>query len=158
MPNQYTPRIPVSERFWAKVDKSGDCWLWTANKNLGYGRFWLHDTITVMAHRWAYEETHGPIPDELEIDHLCRNRACVRPTHLEAVTCVENIHRSLPYRKQWDSCSRGHPYSPENTLVVRNKNRCRICAREAGTNFRAAHPGYWKIYDAVRPSRRRISR
>ena len=74
------------ERFWAKVDKTDDCWLWTANRtNAGYGHFWL-DRRMVLAHRFAYELLIGPIPDGLTLDHLCRVRACVNPAHLEAVT------------------------------------------------------------------------
>lgn len=83
--------IGTHERFWAKVDKSGECWLWTACKlPKGYGRFGLGDRV-VLAHRFAYAETHGPIPDGMHVDHTCHNPSCVRPAHLRAVTPKQNI-------------------------------------------------------------------
>lgn len=87
-------RRPVAERFWEKVDKTGSCWIWTAQLNRhrgGYGMFW--DEKPVWAHRWAYEALVGPIPDGLVLDHLCRTPACVNPTHLEPVTIEENVRR-----------------------------------------------------------------
>ncbi len=81
-------------RFWRKVDKTPACWLWTDTPNHdGYGRFKADRKI--MAHRFAYEEANGPVPEGLELDHLCRNRLCVRPDHLEAVTHTENVRRAL---------------------------------------------------------------
>lgn len=80
--------------FWEKVDKSGECWVWTANTHKGYGNYGSRERRQ-KAHRWAWEFTNGPIPDGLEIDHLCRNRACVRPTHLEPVTHAENVRRAM---------------------------------------------------------------
>jgi hypothetical protein len=94
-------RRPLAERFWEKVDKSapGGCWLWTAaTKSHGYGFVAIAKvegrSILRQAHRVAYELTHGPIPDGLEIDHLCRVRNCVNPAHLEAVTHSENCRRA----------------------------------------------------------------
>jgi hypothetical protein len=85
---------PASVRFWAKVNKTGDCWLWTAGLDKdGYGRFRVSPTRLAKAHRFAYEVSVGPIPDGLEIDHLCFVRSCVRPQHLEAVTHDENLAR-----------------------------------------------------------------
>lgn len=83
------------ERFWSKVDASGDCWEWTAGvNNRGYGYF--HVAVgqsPVGAHRFAYEQLVGPIPDGLVIDHLCRNPPCVNPDHLEPVRFRENLMR-----------------------------------------------------------------
>ena len=75
-------RISVPERFWPKVDKSGDCWLWTGAVNQwGYG-IASSEGRKVMAHRAAWELTHGPIPDGARVRHRCDSRACVRPDHL----------------------------------------------------------------------------
>lgn len=85
-------RTPV-ERFWSKVDKSGDCWLWTAAVNPnGYAQF-SPNRRRVYAHRYAYELACGPIPNDLTVDHLCRVRHCVNPAHLEVVTRGENTRR-----------------------------------------------------------------
>ena len=71
-----------SARFWAKVDRSGECWVWTAALGRdGYGRFGVKKS-TVLAHRVAYVLCEGPIPQGVVLDHLCHNRACVRPAHL----------------------------------------------------------------------------
>jgi len=81
-------------RFWSKVDAEGDCWEWTgARSDKGYGHMRRADTI-VAAHRFAWELLVGPIPDGLEIDHLCRKRKCVNPDHLEPVTHSENMRRA----------------------------------------------------------------
>ncbi|WP_249139118.1 DNA (cytosine-5-)-methyltransferase [Actibacterium sp. MT2.3-13A] len=83
------------ERFWSKVEKTESCWDWTAALNeKGYGIFWSNDQDrSVRAHRFAYEQIDGEIPDGLELDHLCRNRKCVNPAHLEPVTGKENTRR-----------------------------------------------------------------
>src|SRR6202030_118623 len=82
------------DRHWIPEPNSG-CWLWLGACNeFGYGKFGK-----VKAHRFSYEREKGPIPDGLEIDHLCRNKSCVNPDHLEAVTHGENRRRvpHLPY-------------------------------------------------------------
>jgi hypothetical protein len=78
------------ERFWAKVDKSGECWEWTAGKNAqGYGVIRI-DGQRTKAHRASYAFDNGPIPEGLIIDHVCRNTGCVKPTHLRVVTSKQN--------------------------------------------------------------------
>ncbi|MDE1854663.1 MAG: HNH endonuclease, partial [Thaumarchaeota archaeon] len=70
------------ERFWAKVEKTPTCWNWKGGKLYGYGYFNLDKARHQRAHRYAYESLVGPIPKDLALDHLCRNRACVNPDHL----------------------------------------------------------------------------
>ncbi len=121
-----------AERFWPKVEKTGACWLWTGALAGGSGQFWAGGKL-VQAHRWAYEQANGPIPEGLTLDHLCRNRACVEVTHLEPVTNRVNILRgigatALNARKA--RCKRGHRFTPENIYTRENGGRnCRQCKR-----------------------------
>lgn len=83
------------DRFWSHVDKSGDCWLWTAYRSKrGYGQFGYFDKV-LKAHRVSYEIAFGKIPDGKEICHTCDNPSCVRPSHLFAGTHSENIRDSV---------------------------------------------------------------
>jgi endogenous inhibitor of DNA gyrase (YacG/DUF329 family) len=86
----------IQELLAGKIRKieGSDCWLWTGSTRGGYGRFKIA-TVTQEAHRASYELYVGPIPDGLQLDHLCRNRSCINPAHLEPVTCAENIRRGL---------------------------------------------------------------
>lgn len=89
--NDLTP----SERFWAKADRSGACWEWTATiHKTGYGSFRYEGRIA-LAHRVAYELIKGPIPEGMQVDHTCRNRACVNPAHLRPVTNKQNQENVL---------------------------------------------------------------
>ena len=109
----------------------GGCWLWMYGKDLcGYGKFKL-DGWMQMAHRVAYQHYIGPIPDGLELDHLCRVRGCVNPAHLEAVTHAENMARGAFAMRT--HCPQGHEYAGDNLgLWADNARRCRTCrnARE----------------------------
>lgn len=87
-------------KFWSFVQegKPDTCWLWTGHQNnRGYG-LWRVRSSTIGAHRFAYQERVGPIPDGLEIDHLCRTPLCVNPGHLEPVTREENMRRAMAAR------------------------------------------------------------
>jgi hypothetical protein len=83
--------IPMLERFWMKVQKGTSCWIWTGGSSNGYGLFTESSKgKTHIAHRFSYEQTVGPIPDGLHLDHRCRNRRCVNPDHLRPVTNKQN--------------------------------------------------------------------
>ena len=120
-------------RFWSKVDKSGDCWLWLGARNHnGYGRHMFRGH-RIMAHRVAYMLSVGEIPAGLQLDHLCRTRRCVNPSHLEPVTQTENIMRGVSptaINAKRESCTHGHEFTADNTYVTPDGRRqCRTCIR-----------------------------
>jgi hypothetical protein len=127
----------TADRFWAKVDKTSSCWLWAgATERNGYGRFNVTKKNQIPAHRWTYEQVNGPVPEGLELDHLCRVRNCVNPDHLEAVTHRENMRRSMSItgiRARQTHCIRGHEFDEKNTYIIPNDRgrACRACAAEA---------------------------
>lgn len=125
------------------LDRIGDkftvgdgCWEWVgAHNTKGYGVV-PKGAASTMAHRVIYELVVGPIPAGLELDHLCRNRGCVRPCHLEPVTHAENVRRGqtgkINHRNAVKThCPQGHAYDEENTYIHRRGDRvgreCRIC-------------------------------
>jgi hypothetical protein len=97
---------PPEQRFWQFVTKDAAdvCWEWHGERiRNGYGRLWISTTQRMLAHRFAYELLIGPIPEGLDLDHLCRNRSCVNPAHLEPVTNRENVIRGNRFRNQTQS-------------------------------------------------------
>jgi hypothetical protein len=90
----------LAERFWEKVSKTSTCWYWTGSlDSTGYGRIQLTSRRRVMVHRLAYELLVGPVPSDLTIDHLCMERSCVNPAHMEIVTRAENTARMWRAKK-----------------------------------------------------------
>ena len=155
------PPLPTApaERYWPKVNKQGavparrpdlgPCWEWMASHNgLGYGQF-RAGPVMVRAHRWAYEHLVGPIPAGLDLDHLCGNRGCVNPAHLEPVTERENVLRggmpngALAKRTH---CGRGHAFDEANTYYRPDGGRrCRKClviqVRRSARRYQAERSG-----------------
>lgn len=125
----------LDQRFFSKVHMTSACWVWTAADNgNGYGVFWTGERNT-YAHRFSYEAMVAPIPAGLQIDHLCRNRACVRPEHLEPVTCRENLLRGdtrTAREAAQTHCIRGHGFTVANTYRYpgTGKRECRTCNRD----------------------------
>lgn len=123
-----TDNARAAARFWQRVDLDQGCWNWTGTRDQkGYGRARFGGKTT-GAHRVAYELLVGPIPEELTIDHLCLNKSCVRPDHLEPVTRGENVRR---WAETVTECPLGHPYTDDNTYrnPVTGKRACRACER-----------------------------
>lgn len=109
----------------------GPCWIWTGYcSKKGYGAMPV-DGRARGTHRLAYELLVGPIPDGLQIDHLCRVPACCNPAHLEAVTSRENTVRGVSHNGLKTHCKHGHPFDAANTYVTRRGKRwCRACGKE----------------------------
>jgi len=144
--------LTVEDRFWSKVKKlDNSCWQWTDSLDAyGYGAFRINGRKgkTVKAHRFSYELLIGEFPEGLDTDHLCRNRWCVNPYHLEPVTNKENHQRGNHYnsgaiQRARTHCPQGHPFDEENTYHHYSGGRwhrsCKQCKRKACLRY------YYKV-------------
>jgi hypothetical protein len=135
------------ERVQERTRREGDCLVYVGKLNGGYGRL-SDEGKDKYAHRVAWEAQRGPVPEGLELDHLCRNRACVNVDHLELVTHRVNGERGESFAARngrKTQCPHGHEYTPENTYIGPSGSRfCRECHRARN-----------RVYEAKRPPRRR---
>lgn len=129
------PRGTLEERFWRKVvsEPNNGCWLWIGAIRRGYGCLYNIDKVE-QAHVVAWKLYRGPVPEGLELDHLCRVKNCVNPDHLEPVTRKVNLLRGVgvpAVNARKTHCPYGHEYTEENTRRVPNGRNCRICHNAA---------------------------
>ena len=121
----------ILKRFWAKVSKTKNCWLWIGAKDSdGYGN-WSHSKKNVKPHRFSYELHIEKIPKGLVIDHLCRVRNCVNPKHLRAVSNRTNLAAGIGFTStnlKKTHCPKKHPYSGSNLYRYKNARMCKQCA------------------------------
>lgn len=170
--SRYT--LSEEDSVWLRVDKGDGCWEWRgAMFSNGYGRFDRRGPRKIcMAHRLVYEYVKGPIPEGLDLDHLCRNRACVNPDHLEPVTRQVNLMRGETLsgaNARKTHCKNGHAFTPDNLspefpgrrvcLICRTANRKRTnkAYREANREKMAAYMREWHIKNKGRRRKRKAA-
>lgn len=146
-----TRGLSTESRFWFYVmpEPNSGCWLWTGTMDdKGYGKLW-NGTRGMLAHQYGYSLFRGPVPLGLVLDHKCRVRCCVNPDHLRAVTqrinARENSIGHAAVNAAKTRCSKGHEFTPENTILrARGWRGCRQCKLMSNARFRR------KIYKTVR--------
>lgn len=136
------------DRFWSKIDRSGGpaaCWPWIAGHNRdGYGSFRVDDH-TELAHRVAWAEANGPVPDGMDVLHTCDNPPCCNPRHLFLGTAADNARDSVAKGRHQAArkteCKHGHPFDEVNTLVeiVTGKRICLACRADRARRWRIQH-------------------
>jgi len=145
---------PAIIRFWEKVNKNGPipannpslgrCWLWTGTTAKGYGAFLGDNQKQVTAYGFLWIRKHGPIPRGKELDHLCRNKLCVRDSHVEPVTHRLNLLRGNTFvarQRCQTSCVNGHSLTEENIYRWHGHRLCRMCRRERNQCAQARRRG-----------------
>lgn len=154
--NRHRAKRTLEVRFWEKVKKAeGDaCWLWVGSRRhqqYPYGCIWARGKAQ-WAHRIAWELEHGPIPEGMQVDHICKNPQCVRHDHLRIVTPRQNwvdySDSPMAANAKKSHCPQGHPYSTENiALVKRSAMRSGNGKRVGRTTARVCltcFPSYWR--------------
>ena len=126
--------------FWSALRTDGDCWVWTGEiHERGYGRYSLGNGKRVKAHRFAWEFFNGAIENKLTVDHLCRNKLCCNPWHMDLVPSGINVQRR--WVREWTDetkCVRGHDRVSENTYVRPNgRKECLLCKRLVRSGVKA---------------------
>jgi hypothetical protein len=142
-------RASLEERFWQHVEQTETCWIWHGVVGTrGYGQIagmYNGQYKLFLAHRYAYLIHVGPIPTHLTLDHLCRNKRCVNPAHLEAVSRWENVRRGdtvTGINSRKTHCIHGHPFDDDNTYVTKDGTRqCRTCAKRLEQEYKARKRG-----------------
>lgn len=141
----------IWRRFWVKVSiQQNGCWLWTAGKfSNGYGLFALgtKPRKNALAHRYAYQQLIGEVPEGKDLDHLCRVRHCVNPAHLEAVSRSENLRRGKK-RQLKTHCKRGHLLGNDNVYINNNHRHCKECKRVNKRKWRLDNIDEYRVADA----------
>lgn len=134
---------PFADRWRDHIKVIDDCWVWQGGTSRGYGITSEGRGQVFLVHRAVYMLSVGEIPDELELDHLCRNRACCNPDHLEAVTHARNVERGEAgiANSSKTHCVHGHEFTPENTIRRGSARQCRECARTASREAMRAKRG-----------------
>ena len=130
-------RRPAIERLLPRcVETSGGCWVFEGARTEGYGVIGRggRGEGNAYTHRVTYTYFIADIPEGLDLDHLCRNRACCNPWHLEPVTRLENVRRGLHGPgygpRERTHCKHGHEFTPENTIQTARQRYCRTCRRQ----------------------------
>jgi HNH endonuclease len=147
------PSAEALQKLWGRMDgkfvvRERGCWEWIGAKTeKGYG-YMAKTGTTKYAHRISYWFHLGEIPDGLQPDHVCRNRACINPSHLEPVTSGENTRRgsSVAVKLSIRSCAKGHPFDGRNTGIrgATGHRYCKQCHREHSARFRLSNPAKWR--------------
>jgi len=151
--------LPFAERLWARIERgsNGECWRWLSWHDAdGYAGWRVMGAPSRRPQRLIYALERGEFDNALVIDHLCRNRWCVNPWHMEPVTGVENVLRGVgpaATHARETHCKRGHPFTEENTYPNHNGRGCRACKRE-----KQNAPGYRARANEMRRRRRRAAR